>query len=131
MEIVIGIILGSVIILTAKFTGFEKNRRFYPVILIVIALLYILFGIIDRRFEVIVFESLFAAMFIGIAVAGFKKNLLIAAFGIFLHGVFDVLHIFMIGNSGVPSFYPHFCLAVDFVLAIYLGLTQFTKSEKR
>ena len=131
MEILIGIISGLVIILAGKFTEFELSRRFYPAILIVIGLLYILFGIIDGRFEIIIFECLFAAVFIGIAFVGFKKSLLIAAVGIFLHGVFDGLHNFMIENSGVPSFYPQFCLTVDFVLAIYLGLTQFTKSEKR
>ena len=131
MEILIGIISGLVIILTGKLTGFERNRRFYPAILIVIGLLYILFGFIDGRFEIIVFESLFAAIFIGIAFVGLKKSLLIAAVGIFLHGVFDVTHNLVIENSGVPSFYPQFCLTVDFVLAIYLGLTQFTKSEKR
>ena len=129
MDILIGIILGLIIVLSGKVTRFENNRWFYPAILIVIGLLYILFGIFDGKVEVIVFETFFAAIFVGAAVAGFKKSLLIAAVGIFLHGVFDVFHNFIIENSGVPNFYPQFCLAVDFVLAFYLGLTQLTKSR--
>ncbi len=129
MEFLIGIITGLIIVSAGKFTRIENNRRFYPVVLIVIALLYVVFGIIDGKIGAIVFESLFAAIFIGIAVVGFKKNLLIAAVGIFLHGIFDILHNFVIENSGVPSFYPQFCLAVDFVLAIYLGSTQFTSRK--
>lgn len=104
MDILIGIILGLIIVLSGKVTRFENNRWFYPAILIVIGLLYILFGIFDGKVEVIVFETFFAA-------------------------IFDVFHNFIIENSGVPNFYPQFCLAVDFVLAFYLDLTQLTKSR--
>lgn len=130
MDILIGIICGLIIILCGKLTGFENNCSFYPNILIVIGLLYVLFAIVDGRTKVIVYESLFALAFVGIAVLGFKKRLLIAAIGIFMQGIFDIFHNFMIENSGVPDFYPRFCLAVDFVPAIYLGSVQIINSRR-
>lgn len=119
-EVFIGIISGSLIIISGKMTGFEKDKSFYPLILIFISLLYVLFASIDQGISVIVVESLIAAVFISFAIAGFKGNTLWVPTGYAIHGFFDILHPHIVNNSGVPEWWPGFCLGIDEVIALYL-----------
>jgi hypothetical protein len=75
-----------------KFTKFEKDLSFYPTILIVIGLLYVLFAAIDGSGKVILMETIFAVVFAAIAIIGFKKSVKIVGIGIMLHGFFDISH---------------------------------------
>jgi hypothetical protein len=38
------------------------------------------------------------------------------------HGVFDFVHHFFIENTGVPHWWPGFCLAFDVTLAVWLAI---------
>lgn len=120
MEYLIGIISTIIIIGIAKFTKFENDRSFYPTILIVIGLLYVLFAVIDGGRQTILFESLFAIVFITIAIFGSKKSQIIVGFGIFLHGIFDLVHPLFLENKGVPVFWAGFCSAIDITLGAYV-----------
>ena len=120
MEYLIGLISTVFIVALAKFTKFENDRSFYPTILIVIGLLYVLFAAIDGRTEVVLGESLFAIVFITIAIIGSRKSQIIVGIGIILHGIFDFLHPLFLENKGVPIFWAGFCSAIDVTLGAYV-----------
>ena len=52
MEYVIGIVAAVAIGLFATVIGFDKERSFYPVVLIVIAALYLLFAVMAGSTEI-------------------------------------------------------------------------------
>src|ERR1041385_1829150 len=78
MEYLIGIGLAALVCVFATLVGFDRDRVFYPAMAIVVATYYILFAVIGRSTRVLAFESLVAAVFFALAVAGFKKNLWLA-----------------------------------------------------
>ena len=45
MEYLIGVILAFVVSLSATLVGLDRDRAFYPVVIMVIALLYVLTGV--------------------------------------------------------------------------------------
>ncbi len=122
MEYAIGIVAATAVGLFGTLIGFDKERGFYPVVLIVIAILYLLFAVMANSTGSLVAETIPALMFVTMAVLGFRKNApwLVVA-GLALHGVFDFFHHAVIVNPGVPNWWPGWCLAYDVVAAAYLA----------
>lgn len=131
MEYLIGAILAAVVIAFARLTGFDRDRVFYPTLLIVVATYYILFAVMGRSEHALVIESLAATVFLAVSVAGFKKNLWLVAAALAGHGVFDFFHHQFIENSGVPEWWPGFCLAFDLVAGGVLAVLLMRRSEIR
>ena len=52
-------------------------------------------------------------VFVIAAVVGFKSSAWIVVAALAGHGVFDALHGNVLENSGVPVWWPAFCLAYD------------------
>ena len=75
MEFIVGIALALLVCSAAAWLGMDRDRVFYPAVLIVTATYYMLFAVMDGRNEVLLSEMAIAAIFIGFAVAGFKRNL--------------------------------------------------------
>ena len=121
MGYVVGFSLAIVVALFARAVGFDKERCFYPVALIVIANLYVLFAAIDGSASTIVLEIFPALLFVAAAAVGFNKSLWFAVAGLALHGVFDFFHHEIISNAVVPEWWPPFCLAYDITAAAFLG----------
>lgn len=123
MEYVIGITAAVGVGLFATVIGFDKERSFYPVVLIVIAALYLLFAVMAGSTESLLAESIPALAFVTMAAIGFRKKApwLVVA-GLALHGVFDFFHHAVIANPGVPVWWPGWCLAYDVVAAAYLAV---------
>lgn len=130
MEYAIGFALALVIVAAGKFTGFEKDKSFYPMLLIFIAIIYVIFAAMDGSRQVIAAEVVIAVGFFALAVAGFKKNLWIVAAALIAHGVFDYAHHSIIENSAVPDWWPGFCLAIDVTLGLWLAGTLWRPSNK-
>ena len=122
MAYVIGIALAVVVGLFAGALGFDKERSFYPVVLIVIAALYVLFAAIAGSTSAMAAETLPALLFVAAAAVGFRKTLWIVVGGLAGHGVFDFFHHGLVSNPGVPAWWPAFCLAYDVTAAAYLGV---------
>jgi hypothetical protein len=118
---VIGALLALAVGLFATGVGLDRDRAFYPVVIIVIALLYALFAVMGGSTHALALEALAGAVFVAAAVAGFRRSLWIAAAALAAHGVFDFVHAFVISNPGVPGWWPEFCLAYDVVAAAYLA----------
>jgi hypothetical protein len=123
MEYVIGIAAATAVGLFSTVVGFDKERGFHPVVLIVIATLYLLFAAIANSTASLLAETIPALVFVTMAVLGFRKKApwLVVA-GLALHGVFDFFHHSVIENPGVPAWWPGWCLSYDVVAAAYLGV---------
>ena len=121
MEYAIGIAAATAVGLFATVIGFDKERSFYPVVLIVIANLYLLFAAMAKSTGSLVAEAIPALVFVAMAALGFQKTPWFVVAGLALHGVFDFFHHAMIANPGVPAWWPGWCLAYDVVAAAYLA----------
>ena len=121
MAFVVGAILALSVGLSASIIGFDRDRAFYPIVMIVIASYYALFAVMGGSIEVLALESVVIAAFIVTSIAGFKHSLWLVVAALLAHGVFDVSHNNIILNHGVPTWWPHFCLAVDVVAGLYLA----------
>jgi hypothetical protein len=113
MPYVIGIVLSLSVALFASRVGFDRDRAFYPTVLIVIASYYVLFGAMSGSVHTVLLETMAMTGFSLAAVVGFKSSAWIVVGGLAGHGVFDALHRYVLENSGVPSWWPAFCLAYD------------------
>jgi hypothetical protein len=122
MEYFIGVGLAVAVCLFALFSGFDRDRVFYPTMVIVVAQYYILFAILAGSTPALTMESLAAGVFLALAIAGFKKNLWLAVVGLAGHGVFDFFHHHLIANPGVPTYWPGFCMAFDLLAGGFLAL---------
>jgi hypothetical protein len=118
----IGAVLALAIGLFATFVGLDRDRAFYPTVMIVIALLYALFAVMGGSVHALAVESVFIVAFVAAAIAGFKRSLWLVAAALVAHGVFDFFRGGLIENPGVPAWWPQFCLAYDVVAGAYLAL---------
>lgn len=121
MEYLIGLGLALAVSLFARFVGLDRDRAFYPTVMIVIAALYGLFAILGKSMTALGLESVIGAGFILTAVLGFKYNLWLVVAALAIHGVYDFFHGHLFANPGVPVWYPGFCGTYDVVAAGWLA----------
>jgi hypothetical protein len=122
MSIFIGVILAIIIGMLATVIGFDRERGFYPFLMIVIASIYVLFSIMDGTPRTMYVELIVMFVFSAVSIVGFKKNAWIIVGALAMHGIFDAFHGDLIGNQGVPSWYRSFCISYDIVAACYLAI---------
>ncbi len=120
MEYVIGTILALAIAGVAQLVGFDRDRSFYPTLLIVIAAYYVLFAVMSGAQQALVVELAVAAGLFGVAIVGFRKTMGAMVAGLLAHGLFDYGHQAVIANAAVPGWWPGFCLAMDTTLGLWL-----------
>ena len=111
MPYAIGIVLSVGVALFGRYVGFDRDRAFYPTIMIVIAAYYVLFAVMSGSVQTVVIE----------AVAGFKSSTWIVAAALAAHGLFDAVHGHVIQNAGVPAWWPAWCFAYDVGAAFCLA----------
>jgi hypothetical protein len=121
MEYLIGLFLGLAVSVSATLIGFDKDRAFYPTVMVVIASYYGLFAVLSGSVRALLFESIAIVAFSYISVLGFKRNLWLVVGALGAHSIFDFFHSQIVTNSGVPSWWPMFCLTYDIVAASYLA----------
>ena len=122
MPSLIGIGLGLAVCVLATMIGLDRDRAFYPTIMIVIASYYALFAIMGRSLHALATESIAIAAFLLISIVGFKKNLWLIVGALCAHGVFDFVHDSLIADQGVPTWWPAFCLSFDLIAGAYLAM---------
>ena len=125
----IGLGLALGVSVFARVIGLDRDRAFYPTILIVIALLYELYAVIGGSTRALLLESIGAVGFSLLAVLGFKRNLWFAAAGLAAHGVYDFFHGQLFTNPGVPAWWPAFCMTYDVTAGAILAWLQ--RKERR
>ncbi len=121
MPYMIGIVLALVASAYASALRLDRDRAFYPTVLIVIASTYVLFAGMAGSGRALVVESLVMGAFVLAASLGFKRGLWLVAAAIAAHGMLDLVHARVIENPGVPAWWPAFCLSYDLTAAACLS----------
>lgn len=121
MGYLVGVILALGACLLATGVGLDRDRAFYPAVMIVIASYYCLFAVIGASTHALVVESIAATAFALVAIVGFRGSLWWIVGALLAHGMFDWFHARLIVDPSVPSWWPAFCLTFDGVAAVYLG----------
>ena len=122
MPYLIGIILALAVCIFAALVGFDRDRVFYPTMVVVVATYYILFAVMGSSTRALVAESMAATVFLVLAVVGFKKSLWFVVAALAGHGVFDFFHHLIIDDPGVPVWWPGFCLSFDVLAGAFLAV---------
>jgi len=128
MEYLIGVGLALMVCVFAALSGFDRDRVFYPTMVVVVATYYVLFAVMGSSTRALTQESVAAALFVAVAVVGFKKNLWVAAAALAGHGVFDFFHHWIIQNPGVPVWWPGFCMAFDVLAGGFFAVLLMRRS---
>ena len=89
MEYVVGTVLALGVVVFARVFGFDRDRVFYPVLLIVTASYYDLFAVLGGSGETLVAETVILSLFVVVAVIGFKTNLWVVVGALVGHGTMD------------------------------------------
>jgi len=129
MEYAAGALLALGVGVLATLAGFDRERSFYPVILVVIASYYGLFALMSGATSALGAEAVALAVFAGVAVAGFRTNLWLVVAALAAHGVLDLVHHQIVANPGVPEWWPEICLGFDVAAAGYLAMRLLTKRQ--
>jgi hypothetical protein len=128
----IGIGLAAAVGVFATVTGFDRDRAFYPTVLIVVGSLYVLFAAQASASTILVWETGGLLLFGAAAVLGFKTSLWIVVAGLAGHGLFDAVHGHILANPGTPEWWPAFCSAYDVTAAAWLAsrIIKLSKEER-
>ena len=121
MAYLIGVVLALAVSLFARFVGLDRDRAFYPTVMIVIAFIYGLFAVMGGSPAELAGEWVAMGGFIFLSVLGFRLNLWFVVAALFAHGVFDFFHGHLIANPGVPVWWPAFCGTYDVTAAGWLA----------
>ena len=117
IEFAVGVFLAIIVAVSSTYLKFDRDISFHSTLLTVIASYYILFSFLSM--EAIWAELSVSIFFIALAFLGAIRLPLLIGIGLILHGIFDLFHSSIIDNSGVPSWWPLFCMAVDVVLGLW------------
>jgi hypothetical protein len=121
MAYVIGIVLALAVSVYATLLRLDRDRAFYPTVLIVVGAYYVLFAAMGASGDVMLVELAIMAVFVVAASLGFRGSLWLVAAGLVGHGVMDLFHARLVANPGVPVWWPAFCAAYDIVAGGYLA----------
>ena len=130
MEYIVGITLALLFCGAAAGLGMDRERVFYPAVVIAVASYYLAFAVVDGRNEVMLSEVAIAAVFIVAAVAGFKRSPWIAVVALGGHGVMDGFHHHLVHNTGVPQVWPGFCMSFDVTAAALVALVMLARARR-
>jgi hypothetical protein len=122
MAYLVGALLALAVGGLGTIVGLDRDRAFYPTIMLVIASLYVLFAVMGGSTDALLIEAAVATGFVAVTLVGFKYSLWLVVAALASHGILDVFHDQLIANPGVPVWWPAFCLAYDGVAAGYLAV---------
>ena len=121
MEYLVGALMGLGVCALVSVAGFERDHAAYPIMLIVIASYYWLFGVLGGDMAALALEIGISLAFVAAAIIGFRTNLWIVVVGPLGHAGLDAVHSHVVANPGVPEWWPVFCASVDAVAGVYLA----------
>ena len=117
----IGVGLALAVGAFAASTGLDRDRAFYPTVLIFVGSYYALFAIQGSAPTILAWELGGVLLFGTAAVLGFKASQWIVVGGLAGHGLFDAVHGHVLANPGAPTWWPAFCAAYDVTAAAWLA----------
>ena len=120
-----------VIIFTRLLSKHFSAKLAAATILCSIAFIYVGFSLKGNTIGLIVLEVLIAVVFYLIAVIGYSKNNYLIAYGIVLHGIWDILHHnASLVKTDIPDYWPVYCLITDIICGVYFFIVFRTKTTK-
>jgi hypothetical protein len=117
----IGCALAAAVAAFARIVGLDRDRAFYPTVVCVVALYYVLFAVMGGSERELFGDSLIALAFFLVAALGFRRDAWLVVAALAAHGLLDSVHGSLVPNHGVPIWWPGFCLAYDFTAAAFLA----------
>ena len=129
MEYIVGITLALFFCAAAAGLGMDRERVFYPAVVMAVASYCLAFAVVDGRNGVMLSEMAIAAVFIAGAVAGFKVSPWIAVVALAGHGVMDSFHDHLVNNTGVPQVWPGFCMTFDVSAAVIVAIVMLARAR--
>lgn len=117
----IGLALALLVGAFARLAGLDRDRSFYPTVLVVIASYYALFAVMADSMPALLPECLAMGVFVVLAVVGLRRSPWVVVAGLAAHGLFDLVHAHLTNNPGVPTWWPAFCLSYDVGAAAWLA----------
>lgn len=108
MDYLISLILAVAVAGLAAIVGFDRERVFYPTLLIDVGSYYLLFAVIAASMRTLVIESVVASGFLLVAIVGFKRSLWFVVAALIGHGAVDFTHHMFIENPGCHTGGPTF-----------------------
>ena len=104
------------ILLSKRFS----SRLIAATILCSIAFIYVGFSLKGNTVNSIVLEVLVAVVFYFIALIGYARHSYLIAYGIVLHGIWDIFHHnALLIKTDIPSYWPVYCLVTDILTGFY------------
>lgn len=116
-----GIALAISVGILSSLVRLDRDRAFYPTVMIVIATYYLLFAAMAGSGGVLAREAVPVGAFTVVSILGFRYSLWLVVAALVGHGAFDLVHGHVIDNPGVPGWWPPFCLAYDATAGLYLA----------
>jgi hypothetical protein len=124
IEILVGLVFAILMIVASRLWDIESWS--YSLSLVFLPLIYMVFGIFADGENIVLMEFYFGLPYFAIAilllVRNFRGSVYLVAAMWSLHAFYDVFHNQLFVNTGVFSWYPYFCAAVDFSIGAYLFL---------
>ena len=131
MALIVGVILALIVGLFAHAVGFDRDKAFYPVVLMVVASYYVLFAVMGAGPHEIWVETAIFGLFAAVGVAGFRFSSWVLVAGLASHGLFDFARQSFLDGRGVPHWWPGFCLAYDLTAAAGLATLLLARRRRR
>ena len=121
MPCVVGIVLSVGVAFFARYVGFDRDRAFYPIVMIVIAAYYVLFAVYERLgsdggHRVGGDEAVRGGGRCRVQVERVDRRC-----GAGRPWRFDAVHGYVIENAGVPAWWPAWSLSYDVGAAAILA----------
>jgi hypothetical protein len=115
--LIVGVAVGGSTALIAWSPLIPDPLALHSIVLALIGAIYVGFGLSDGRVSMALLEVSVATAFLVLALLGLWWAPILIAAGLALHGLWDLAHRPRGIPTRLPSWYPLFCAAVDFVLA--------------
>ena len=116
-----GMVLSAILLGVAFATGLHKDKGAWTVSLIAIAAFYVVFAFQIEQPATILLQTVIALLFTAIALLGYMRSAWFIVSGLALHSVFDGVSMYTSQNPA-PDWWGPFCIAVDVVMTITLGI---------
>jgi hypothetical protein len=130
IEIISGIVAGVVIIIISQvLSKYFTFKLIATTILVAIGFIYTGFALKGNPVSLIILEIVVSLFFYFLAIIGYTRNSLLIAYGIILHGVWDIFHHNgLLVETNIPGYWPSFCSIVDIIDGLYF-LIIFKRSK--
>ena len=110
----------ALIILNMLLSKHFSAKLIAATILCSIAFIYVGFSLKGNTVSSIMLEVLVAVVFYFIAIIGYCRHNSLIAYGIVLHGLWDIFHHnALLIKTDIPPYWPVYCLVTDVIIGFY------------